>query len=118
MFERYRYGFLILTLVAVVFGLTVGVAEAEWPLDQKLRELKKLGFELVAIIDGKDVSVNTPEQFRGLPDDPPATFKLVEIETGKDIPIVMNKSESWGRALWEGLCDAAGLEPHCNGFFK
>lgn len=110
-----------LTLVVfatLLIALTATVADAEWSLEEKLRQIKLLGFELVAVIDGEDVPIRTPEDFKLLPDSPPPQFKLVEIRTGKEIPIVMNKSLEWGKALWEGLCDAAGLKPHCNGFFK
>ena len=113
---RSRLTLFVFAILLIAFTATV--ANAEWSLEEKLRQIKLLDFELVAIVDGKDVPIRTPEDFKLLPDSPPPQFKLVDLRTGKEIPIVMNKSLEWGKALWEGLCDAAGLKPHCNGFFK
>ena len=111
---------IILAALAALVLTTAVTAEAEeWPLDEKLRQIKQMGFELVATVDGTDIPIRTPEEFKKLPQTPAPEFKLVDLESGKEIPIVMEKGlASWGKALWEGLCDAAGLGPNCNGFTK
>lgn len=114
------------TIWIIIFSLTVLVlttavtADAEeWPLDEKLRQIKQLGFELVATVHGTDIPIRSPEAFKKLPETPAPEFKLVDLESGKEIPIMMEKGlASWGKALWEGLCDAAGLGRNCNGFTK
>ena len=110
---------ILVSLVALVLT-TAGTADAkEWPLEEKLRQLKQLGFELVATVEGTDIPIRDAETFKKLPESPAPSFKLIDLETGKEIPIEMEKGlASWGKALWEGLCDAAGLGPNCNGFTR
>lgn len=106
-------------IILVGLVVTATVSNAEWPLDEKLRQLKQRGYELVATVEGTDIPIRTPEDFKALPETPAPEFTLVDLKTGKEQPIVMEKGlESWGKALWKGLCDALGMEPHCNGFFK
>jgi len=113
---------LVVTLAAIPLLRSAGADEGEdWPLAEWLQLFKQGGYQLVAVVDGNDVRINTPEQYKKLLTDPLPGFKLVEIETGKEIVIQeegAKKIDEWGRNLWIGLCDAAGLRPNCNGFFK
>jgi hypothetical protein len=92
-----------------------------WPMDDWINRLKQKNHQLVATVQGQDKPIKTAADFKRLPDNPPPQFKLVNISTGKETPIAYKdtgKAEGWGKWIWTSVCDAAGLKPNCNGFFK
>ncbi len=115
------FAWILAAVIAVpMLGPNMAMGQSDWPMDDWLQKLKLNGYELIATVQGKDVPIRSGEAFKRLPDDPPPKFKLLNVATGKEIPIAAEggKQEGWGRWIWTKVCDAAGLKPNCNGFFK